>query len=37
MQQLNYRADGEGIEPALVAEEFLEEHNYFDDEETEAK
>lgn len=32
MQQLNYRADGEGIEPAVVAEEFLEEHNYFDEE-----
>ncbi|AKG74499.1 osmoprotectant ABC transporter substrate-binding protein [Salinicoccus halodurans] len=33
MQQLNYKADGEGREPALVAEEYLEEHNYFEDEE----
>lgn len=33
MQQLNYRADEEGIEPAIVAEEFLEEHNYFEGEE----
>lgn len=32
MQNLNYRADEEGIEPALVAEEFLEEHNYFEEE-----
>ncbi len=30
MQNLNYRSDEEGIEPALVAEEFLEEHNYFE-------
>lgn len=30
MQQLNYLADEEGIEPALVAEEFLEENNYFE-------
>ncbi|MGO1923046.1 MAG: osmoprotectant ABC transporter substrate-binding protein [Jeotgalicoccus sp.] len=32
MQDLNYRSDEEGIEPALVAEEFLEEHNYFEEE-----
>lgn len=31
MQQLNYEADGEGKEPAIVAEEFLEEHDYFED------
>lgn len=33
MQELNYRADEEGIEPAIVAEEFLDEHNYFEEEE----
>lgn len=32
MQQLNYEADEEGIEPALVAEQYLEEHNYFEGE-----
>ena len=32
MQNLNYRSDEEGIEPALVAEEFLKEHNYFEEE-----
>ncbi|MCD8915603.1 osmoprotectant ABC transporter substrate-binding protein [Staphylococcus simulans] len=32
MQKLNYQADGEGKEPAVVAEEFLEKHHYFDDE-----
>lgn len=31
MQELNYEADGEGKEPAIVAEEFLEEHNYFEE------
>jgi len=30
MQKLNYAADGEGKEPAIVAKEFLEKHNYFD-------
>jgi len=30
MQQLNYEADGKGKEPAVVAEEFLEKHHYFD-------
>lgn len=30
MQNLNHRSDEEGIEPALVAEEYLEEHNYFE-------
>ncbi|WP_052255852.1 osmoprotectant ABC transporter substrate-binding protein [Salinicoccus sp. YB14-2] len=34
MQQLNYEADGEGKEPAVVAEEFLEENNYFEDTES---
>ena len=29
MQKLNYQADGEGQEPAVVAENFLKEHNYF--------
>ncbi len=33
MQQLNYQADEEGTEPAIVAEQFLEEHNYFEEEE----
>ncbi|WP_432724591.1 osmoprotectant ABC transporter substrate-binding protein [Staphylococcus equorum] len=32
MQKLNYEADGEGKEPAVVAEEFLKEHNYFEKE-----
>ena len=31
MQQLNYKADGEGVEPALVAEEYLEKNDYFED------
>lgn len=31
MQQLNYQADGESREPAIIAEEFLEENNYFED------
>ncbi|MCU5746839.1 osmoprotectant ABC transporter substrate-binding protein [Staphylococcus sp. SQ8-PEA] len=30
MQQLNYEADGQGKEPALIAQEFLEKHHYFD-------
>ena len=30
MQELNYKADGQGQEPAVVAEEFLKEHNYFE-------
>lgn len=30
MQELNYEADGEMREPAVVAREFLEEHNYFE-------
>lgn len=34
MQQLNYEADGQGKEPAVVAEEFLEENNYFEDTES---
>ena len=32
MQKLNYEADGEGKEPAIVAKRFLEKHNYFEDE-----
>ncbi|ANQ65092.1 osmoprotectant ABC transporter substrate-binding protein [Staphylococcus equorum] len=31
MQKLNYQADGEGQEPAVVAENFLKAHNYFED------
>ena len=31
MQKLNYQADGEGQEPAVVAEKFLKAHNYFED------
>lgn len=31
MQKLNYEADGQGKEPAVVAEEFLKQHHYFDD------
>lgn len=31
MQKLNYEADNNLIEPAVVAEKFLEEHNYFDE------
>ena len=30
MQILNYQADGEGQEPAVVAEKFLKKHNYFE-------
>ena len=30
MQKLNYEADGKGKEPAVVAEEFLKKHHYFD-------
>ncbi|WP_445662673.1 osmoprotectant ABC transporter substrate-binding protein [Cytobacillus sp. FSL R5-0569] len=33
MQELNYAADGELREPAIIAEEFLEENNYFRDKE----
>ncbi|MDQ0268285.1 osmoprotectant ABC transporter substrate-binding protein [Cytobacillus purgationiresistens] len=33
MQELNYEADGEMREPTIVAKEFLEENNYFRDEE----
>ena len=32
MQKLNYEADNNLKEPAVVAEEFLKKHNYFDDE-----
>jgi len=31
MQELNYEADGKMREPAVVAREFLEEHNYFEE------
>lgn len=30
MQKLNYRADNDLLEPSVVAEEFLKEHNYFE-------
>ena len=30
MQKLNYEADGQGKEPAIVAKEFLKQHHYFD-------
>lgn len=33
MQKMNYEADGEKKEPAVVAKEFLEEHHYFEEEE----
>ncbi|MEX3624567.1 osmoprotectant ABC transporter substrate-binding protein [Viridibacillus arvi] len=33
MQKLNYEADNNLVEPAIVAEKFLEEYNYFEDEE----
>lgn len=32
MQELNYEADGKMKEPAIVAKEFLEEHDYFEGE-----
>lgn len=32
MQKLNYRADNDLLEPSVVAEEFLKEHNYFEGE-----
>ncbi|GGI40513.1 osmoprotectant ABC transporter substrate-binding protein [Mammaliicoccus stepanovicii] len=32
MQKLNYQADNDLKEPAVVAKEFLEKHNYFDNE-----
>uniref|UniRef100_UPI000AA92B81 glycine betaine ABC transporter substrate-binding protein n=1 Tax=Staphylococcus haemolyticus TaxID=1283 RepID=UPI000AA92B81 len=31
MQKLNYEADGKGTEPAVIAEEYLKKHNYFED------
>ena len=31
MQKLNYEADGKGKEPAVIAEEYLNKHNYFED------
>jgi osmoprotectant transport system substrate-binding protein len=31
MQELNYEADGEMREPSIVAKEFLEENNYFEE------
>ena len=30
MQKLNYEADGEGKEPAVVAKDFLKAHHYFE-------
>ena len=32
MQKLNYTADNDLVEPSIVAERFLEEHNYFEEE-----
>lgn len=32
MQKLNYEADNNLLEPAIVAKQFLEKHNYFDEE-----
>lgn len=32
MQKLNYQADNDLVEPQIVAEEFLKEHNYFEGE-----
>ncbi|GCF94873.1 osmoprotectant ABC transporter substrate-binding protein [Enterococcus florum] len=29
MQRMNYQSDGERIEPKIVAQQFLEKHNYF--------
>ncbi|WP_251421073.1 osmoprotectant ABC transporter substrate-binding protein [Lactococcus muris] len=31
MQELNYQSDGELIEPEIVAQRFLEKHNYFEE------
>ena len=31
MQKLNYESDNNLLEPAVVAQRFLEKHNYFDD------
>ncbi|UDI77538.1 osmoprotectant ABC transporter substrate-binding protein [Staphylococcus taiwanensis] len=31
MQKLNYEADGKGKEPAVIAEDFVKKHNYFED------
>lgn len=33
MQEMNYQSDNNLVEPSIVAERFLEEHNYFEDEE----
>src|SRR6478672_5493368 len=32
MQELNYESDGQMKEPAIVAREFLEQHDFFDEE-----
>ncbi|WP_038021867.1 glycine betaine ABC transporter substrate-binding protein, partial [Tetragenococcus muriaticus] len=32
MQELNYQSDNNLIEPSIVAERFLQEHNYFEEE-----
>lgn len=32
MQQLNYQVDNELLEPAVVAKQFLQKHNYFEEE-----
>jgi len=31
MQELNYQADNDLVEPSIVAEQFLQENNYFED------
>jgi len=31
MQKLNYEADGKGKEPAVIAEEYLKKHHYFEE------
>lgn len=32
MQKLNYRADNDLVEPSVIAEDFLKQHNYFEKE-----
>ncbi|MBM7712412.1 osmoprotectant ABC transporter substrate-binding protein [Enterococcus xiangfangensis] len=32
MQKLNYRADNDLVEPSVIAEDFLKQHNYFEEE-----
>ncbi|COS34094.1 ABC transporter [Streptococcus pneumoniae] len=37
MQKLNYEADGKGKEPAIIAEEYLKKHNYFENDKNSKK